>query len=47
MLKKVGTMARMDLESLLGTKVFLKLWVKVKEDWRNKNIVLKELGYRE
>jgi GTP-binding protein Era len=47
MLKKVGTMARRDLESLLGTKVFLKLWVKVKEDWRNKNIVLKELGYRE
>ncbi len=47
MLKKIGTSARHDLESLLGTKVFLKLWVKVKEDWRNKNTTLKELGYKE
>jgi GTP-binding protein Era len=45
MLKKIGTMAREDLEKLLGAKVFLKLWVKVKDDWRNKNAVLRDLGY--
>jgi len=45
MLKKIGTLAREDLEKLFGTKVFLKLWVKVKEDWRNKNSVLRDLGY--
>ncbi len=45
MLKKIGTQAREDLEKLLGTKVFLQLWVKVKEDWRNKNSVLRDLGY--
>lgn len=45
MLKKIGTLAREDLEKLLGAKVFLKLWVKVKEDWRNKNSVLRDLGY--
>ena len=35
MLKKIGTYSRMDLEKILGTKVNLKLWVKVKEDWQN------------
>ena len=35
MLKKIGTMARMDLEKNLGTKINLKTWVKVKEDWQN------------
>ncbi|MCK5759510.1 MAG: GTPase Era [Clostridiales bacterium] len=45
MLKQIGTQARGDLEKLFGTKVFLKLWVKVKEDWRNKNSVLRDLGY--
>lgn len=47
MLKKIGTLARQDLENLFGTKIFLKLWVKVKENWRNKNSTLKELGYKE
>lgn len=45
MLKKIGTMARKDLEKLFGAKVFLKLWVKVSEDWRNKGTVLRDLGY--
>lgn len=45
MLKKVGTLARHELESLLGTKVYLKLWVKVKPGWRNNPALLKELGY--
>lgn len=45
MLKRIGTMAREDMEKLFGAKVFLKLWVKVKEDWRNKNSVLRDLGY--
>lgn len=47
MLKEIGAKARIDIESLLGTKVFLDLWVKVKKDWRNEERALKELGYRE
>jgi GTP-binding protein Era len=46
LLKKVGTLAREDIERLLGSKVFLKLWVKVKEDWRNSDFMLNELGYK-
>jgi GTP-binding protein Era len=45
MLKTVGTEARIELEALLGTKVFLELWVKVQKDWRQDENVLKELGY--
>lgn len=45
MLKKIGQLARADIEGLLGTKVFLELWVKVSQDWRNNKNVLKELGY--
>lgn len=45
MLKEVGTAARQQIESLLGTKVYLDLWVKVKKDWRNKPGALKEFGY--
>lgn len=47
MLKKIGSLARADLEALFGVPVYLQLWVKVKEDWRNSNTVLKDLGYRE
>ena len=47
MLKTVGTNARKDIEKLLGSKVFLELWVKVKENWRNKPFHLNELGFRE
>ena len=46
MLKTIGSAARVDIEKLLNTKVFLELWVKVKKNWRNDDQVLKELGYR-
>ncbi|MCH4168816.1 MAG: GTPase Era [Streptococcaceae bacterium] len=46
MMKKVGTMARRDIELMLGDKVFLELWVKVKKDWRDKKIDLQDFGYR-
>jgi GTP-binding protein Era len=46
MLKKIGTAARKDLEALIGTKVFLKLWVKVSKGWRNDPKRLSNLGYR-
>ena len=45
-LKEIGRQARMDIERLLGSKIFLELWVKVKKDWRNRESVLKELGFR-
>ena len=47
MLKKIGTMARRDIEYLMGEKVYLKLWIKVREDWRNKKQVLSSVGYNE
>ncbi|HOP71859.1 MAG TPA: GTPase Era [Thermoclostridium caenicola] len=46
MLKKIGIRAREDIERLFGMKVVLKLWVKVKEDWRNSDYMLNELGYK-
>lgn len=46
MLKKIGTLARRDAENLLGAKIFLKLWVKTKQDWRNSDFMLGELGYK-
>lgn len=45
-LKEIGTSARMDIEGLLGTKVFLELFVKVVPDWRRRKGVLTDLGYR-
>ena len=47
LLKKIGQQARKDIEALLGCKVFLELWVKVKSDWRNKDKALKQFGYKE
>lgn len=47
MLKKIGQLARSNIEDLLGVKVFLQLWVKVKKDWRNDAKVLNTLGYRD
>lgn len=47
MLKEVGRMARIDIEALLGSKVFLELWVKVQKDWRNKSNQLRDFGFRE
>lgn len=46
MLKRIGSLARIDIENLLGVKVFLQLWVKVKPDWRNSDNMLKTLGYK-
>lgn len=46
MLKKIGTMARQDIERLLGDRVFLQLWVKVVPGWRDKSAMLKDYGYR-
>lgn len=46
-LKEVGSLARKDLEVLLGSPVYLELWVKVKKEWRNKEAYLREFGYRE
>jgi len=46
MLKKIGTRARYDIERVIGGKVNLQLWVKVREDWRNNSGVLRELGYK-
>lgn len=44
-LKRAGAKARTDLEKLIGNKVFLSLWIKVKKDWRDSNFMLNELGY--
>lgn len=45
MLKKIGSMARMELEHILGKKVFLTLYVKVIKDWRKRKNILYDLGY--
>ena len=47
LLKEIGTTARHDIEMLLGSKVFLELWVKVQKDWRNKPNRLNELGFND
>ena len=45
-LKEVGNLARQEIENLLGSSVYLDIWVKVKRDWRNKSGALSELGYK-
>ena len=45
MLKKIGSMARRDIELMLGDKVFLETWVKVKKNWRDKKLDLADFGY--
>ena len=45
MLKRIGESARPEIEKLLGTQVFLKLWVKVRSDWQKDDEALKRLGY--
>lgn len=47
MLKKISTYSRQDMEKFLGTKVNLKVWVKVKKEWRDSGFMLKELGYKD
>ena len=45
MLKEIGTLARADIEKILGTKVYLELWVKVKEKWSERDNLISEFGY--
>ncbi|MCT4686808.1 GTPase Era [Vallitalea sp.] len=45
MLKKIGTRARIDIENLLGSKVNLKIWVKIKKNWRDSDFLLKNYGF--
>ncbi len=47
MLKKISSMARVDCEKFMGTKVYLTTWVKVKENWRDSDFLVKNFGYRE
>ncbi len=47
MLKKISTMSRADCERFMGTKVYLTTWVKVKENWRDSDFLVKNFGYRE
>lgn len=46
-LKGIGKSARLEIEALLGTKVFLELWVKIKENWRDSDFALSNFGYKE
>ena len=45
LIKRIGTQARRDIEELLGEKIYLKLWVRVKENWRNREGALHDFGY--
>ncbi len=45
MLKKIGALARADIEKMLDKKVYIELWVRVKKDWRNNNYLLKNFGF--
>lgn len=47
MLKKIGTEARLDVERLLGSKVNMQLWVKIKKNWRDSDFLLKNFGYNQ
>ncbi len=47
MLKKISSMARVDCEKFMGTKVYLTTWVKVKENWRDSDVLVRNFGYRE
>lgn len=47
LMKEAGKEAREEIQSLIGAPVFLDLWVKVSKDWKNKDYILRELGYKE
>lgn len=47
MLKKIGESARRDIERFMGTKVYLQTWVKVKENWRDSDVLLRNFGFSE
>lgn len=46
MIKKIGQMARRDIEALLDDKVYLDLWVKVQKNWRDRQTYLNDFGYK-
>lgn len=46
LLKQIGALAREDIETMLGSKTYLDLWVKVKKDWRDRSNILRELGFK-
>ena len=45
MLKRIGRNARLELEEMMKKKVYLELWVKVKNDWRNNNHLIRDFGF--
>ncbi len=45
MLKEIGSRARADIERILGSKVFLELWVKVSENWTDRENLIRDFGY--
>ena len=47
LLKEAGQEAREEIQNLIGAPIFLDLWVKVSRDWKNKDYILRELGYKE
>ncbi len=47
MLKRIGEMARADIEKFMGSKVFLQTWVKVRENWRDSRAQIRNFGFRE
>ena len=46
MLKKISSQARADCERFMGTKVYLQTWIKVKENWRDSDFLIRNFGYR-
>ena len=47
MLKKISSLARADMEKFMGTKVYLQTWVKVKENWRDSQPLLRNFGFND
>ena len=47
MLKKIGTAARREIEEMMETQVNLRLWVKVRKEWRNSDLLLRNYGYKD
>lgn len=47
MLKKISSMARVDCEKFMGTKIYLTIWVKVKENWRDSDFMVRNFGYKD
>ena len=46
MIRKIGKLARRDIELMLGDKVYLETWVKIKNDWRDRKMDLSDFGYK-